>query len=63
MKKILFRALIIGLLIVVVACIGGLGNYLLTFLLPPRVFVLIGIVIVIVLLKILFELKNRREDK
>ena len=63
MKKIIFRALIIGLLIVIVSCIGDLRYYLLTFLLPPRVFILIGIVIVIVLLKILFELKNRREDK
>lgn len=63
MKKILIRACIIGVLLVVIACIGGLGEYLLTFLLPPRVFILIGIIVIVILLKILFELKNRRGDK
>ena len=62
MKKILLRALILGFLIVVIACIPGAASYLITFLVPPRIFYVIGGVIILILLKILYELRNRRDD-
>ena len=64
MKKILF-VLIVGLLIVVIACIPDLAAFVISLFIPPRLYVVIGICILLVLYKILIELRNRnnRDDE
>lgn len=49
----------------ILACwfVPGLGNYALSFLVPPRLFYVIGAVVIIILLKILREVQNKKEDK
>ena len=58
MKKILIRGLIIGLIIVIIACIGGMGEQVLTFFVPPRLYIVLGLIVIIILLKILQEVRN-----
>lgn len=60
MKKALLRGLIIALAIVIIAFIPGLGSYLLTFLAPPRIFIVLGVLILIALLVII---RNQRGGK
>ena len=60
-KRIFIRALIIALAVVAVACIAGAGDFFLRFLFPPRVYYVIGAVIIVILLKILFEIRNKKE--
>ena len=59
MKKIIIRSIIIGLCLVLIEFIDGAPQYLMTLFVPPRVFILLGIIIIFVLLKILYELKNK----
>ena len=59
LKKSLKRGLIIALIIVAVAFIPGLGGYLLKWIAPPRLFYVIGGLIVIILSMILTELRKR----
>ena len=61
-KKIITRGLIIALAIVAIAFIAGAGNYIVTFFVPPRIYYVIGAIIIVILLKILNELRNRRGD-
>ena len=58
-KKILSNALFLALIIVAVAFVPDAGDRLMSWLFPPRIYILIGVVILIVLLKILYELINR----
>ncbi|MBQ1290663.1 MAG: hypothetical protein IIY28_04860 [Lachnospiraceae bacterium] len=58
-KKILSNALFLALIIVAVAFVPDAGDRLMSWLFPPRIYILIGVVILIVLLKILYELRNR----
>jgi hypothetical protein len=63
-KKILTNGLIIALFFAVIAFVPDAGNRVLSWLFPPRLYVLIGIVIALILYKILIELrnKNNRDD-
>ena len=63
-KKILTNGLFIAVLIALVAFIPDAGNRILSWLFPPRLYVLIGVAIFIILWKILIELrnKNNRDD-
>lgn len=60
--KILKRGLILALIVVAVAFVGGAGDAIITFFVPPRVFYVIGAVIIVILLKILFEIRNNKEE-
>ena len=63
-KKILTNGLLIAVLIALVAIIPDAGNRILSWLFPPRLYILIGVAIFIILWKILIELrnKNNRDD-
>ena len=63
-KKILTNGLIIALFVAVIAFIPDAGNRVLSWLFPPRLYVLIGVLIALILYKILIELrnKNNRDD-
>ena len=63
-KKILTNGVIIALFVAVIAFIPDAGNRVLSWLFPPRLYVLIGVVIALILYKILIELrnKNNRDD-
>lgn len=63
-KKILTNGLLIAVLIALVAIVPDAGNRILSWLFPPRLYVLIGVAIFIILWKILIELrnKNNRDD-
>lgn len=64
MKKILINGLLVGAVIVVIAFIPDSGNRLLSWLVPPRLYIAIGVLILLVLYKILIELrKNRSGDE
>ena len=58
-KKIFVNGLFIGALISVIALIPDAGNRLLSWLFPPRIYILIGVAVLLVLWKILIELRNR----
>ena len=58
MKRILI-GLGLGLLIVVIACIPNLGTYLVSFLIPPRLYIVLAVVGLIILYSILRELRKR----
>ena len=58
-KKIFVNGLFVGALIAVIALIPDAGNRLLSWLFPPRIYILIGVAVLLVLLKILIELRNR----
>jgi len=62
MSKALKRGLIIGLIIVIVAFIPGLGNYLLTFLAPPRIYIVLGVLILAALMTIIHQNNQRGRD-
>ena len=64
-KKILTNGLLIAVLIALVAIIPDAGNRILSWLFPPRLYILIGVAIFIILWKILIELrnKNNRDDE
>lgn len=51
--------IILGLLIVMIGFVGGAPEYILTLFLPPRIYIVLGLIIILILLKILYELKNR----
>lgn len=59
MKKVLINGLIIGLIIVLIAFIPGAGNRLLSWLVPPRLYILLAVIVILILWKILIELRNR----
>lgn len=64
MKKILINGLLVCAVIVVIAFIPDAGNRLLSWLVPPRLYIAIGVLILLVLYKILIELrKNRSGDE
>lgn len=58
-KKIFVNGLFVGALIAVIALIPDAGNRLLSWLFPPRIYILIGVAVLLVLWKILIELRNR----
>ena len=58
-KKIFVNGLFVGALIAVIALIPDAGNRLLSWLFPPRIYILLGVAVLLVLWKILIELRNR----
>ena len=62
MRKNLYYGLLLGLLIVIIAFVPDAGNRLLSWLFPPRLYVLIGLIVILILYKILFELRNRNSQ-
>ncbi len=58
-KKIFVNGLFVGALIAVIALIPDAGDRLLSWLFPPRIYILIGVAVLLVLWKILIELRNR----
>lgn len=65
-KKILSNGLLIAVIIALVAFIPSAGERLMSWLFPPRIYILIGVGVIIVLWKILIELRyrnNQEDDK
>ena len=60
-KKILTNGLLIAVFIALVAFIPSSGERILSWLFPPRIYILIGVAVFIVLWKILIELRNRND--
>lgn len=61
-KKILTNGLLIAVLIALIAIIPDAGNRILSWLFPPRLYILIGVAIFIILWKILVELRNKNNQ-
>lgn len=59
LKKILTNGLLIAVIIALVAIVPDAGNRILSWLVPPRLYILIGVAIFIILWKILIELRNK----
>lgn len=59
-NKLLF-VLIVGILIVVISSIPPAGAFVLSLFVAPRLYIVIGVCVLIVLYKILIELRNRNE--
>lgn len=59
MKKILINALVLAVIIVLIAFIPNAGERVLSWLFPPRIYILLGVAVLLVLWKILIELRNR----
>lgn len=59
MKKILTNALFLAVIIVLIAFIPDGWARIASWLVPPRIYILIGIVLLILLWKILLELRKR----
>lgn len=64
-KKIISNALVIAVIIALIAFIPDAGNRVMSWLFPPRIYILIGIAVFVILWKILIELrnKNNRDDE
>lgn len=58
-KKILTNGLLIAVIIVLISIIPDAGTRVLSWLVPPRIYILIGAVVCLILWKILIELRNR----
>ena len=62
-KKILTNGLVIAVIIALIAIIPDAGNRVLSWLFPPRVYILIGVAVFIILWKILLELRKRNDKE
>lgn len=60
-KKILTNGLLIAVIVALVAIVPDAGNRILSWLVPPRLYIVIGAAIFIVLWKILIELRNKND--
>lgn len=58
-KKILSYGIFFGLLIVLIACIPDGWARIASWLVPPRLYLILAVVIILVLYKILIELRNK----
>ena len=61
MKKILSTGLFLAIIIAMIAFVPDAGNRLLSWLFPPRIYILIGVGVILILWKILVELRNRND--
>ena len=61
LKRILIVGVIIGLMIVLISFLPDAAAYVISWFLPPKMYYLIGFAIIIVLLKILYELRKRND--
>ena len=62
-KKILTNGLVIAVIIALIAIIPDAGTRVLSWLFPPRVYILIGVAVFIILWKILLELRKRNDKE
>lgn len=60
-KKIITNGLLIAVLIALIAFIPSAGERVLSWLFPPRIYIVIGVAVVVVLWKILIELRNKND--
>jgi hypothetical protein len=58
MKTAIKRGLIIAVVLVAIAFIPGLGNYAITFLAPPRIYIVLGVLILAALMTIIHNQKK-----
>lgn len=61
-KRVLSNSLLIAVLIALIAFIPDAGDRVLSWFLPPRLYILLAVVALLILYKILLELRNRRND-
>lgn len=64
-KKILTNGFLIAVIVALIAFVPNAGNRIMSWLVPPRLYILIGVAIFVILWKILIELrnKNNRDDE
>ena len=60
MKKYVITALIVALVIVAIPFLPGLAEIIISLLVPPRRYYLIGVIIIGLLIAILNELRRRK---
>lgn len=58
-KKIITNGLLLAVLFGLIAFIPGAGERVLSWLFPPRIYILIGVAVFVILWKILVELRNK----
>ena len=63
MRKVLINGLIIGLIIVLISFSPGAEIRLLSWLVPPRLYILLAVIVILILWKILIELRNRNDKE
>lgn len=61
-KKILSNGIFIAVILALIAFIPTSGERLLSWLFPPRIYILIGVAVFIILWKILIELQKRNNQ-
>ena len=58
-KKIITNGLLLAVLIGLIAFIPGAGERVLSWFFPPRIYILIGVAVFVILWKIFIELRNK----
>ena len=59
MKKILTRGLIIGLIFVLIAFINGGSAFVMSLLMPPTIYIILGVLILAALVTIIHNQNNK----
>ena len=62
-KRIIRNGLIIAAVMAVIAILPGLGEYLLMFLMPPRIYIILGLLILAALVTIIRNQRGRGDDE
>lgn len=62
-KRIIRNGLIIAAVMTVIAILPGLGEYLLMFLMPPRIYIILGLLILAALVTIIRNQRGRGDDE
>lgn len=62
-KKIVSNGLVIAVIIALLAFIPNAGERVLSWFFPPRLYVVLAVIVIVVLLKILHELRNRNDNE
>lgn len=59
MKKFIIRVIIICAFILAMACFPPLLNYTMALFVPPRIYIVLGLIMILILLKILYEVRRK----
>lgn len=59
MKKYVIRCLIICAVILAIACFPPLLNFTMALFVPPRIYIVLGLIMILILLKILYEVRRK----
>lgn len=62
-KRIIRNGLIIAAVMAVIAILPGLGEYLLKFLMPPRIYIILGLLILAALVTIIRNQRGSGDDE